>query len=451
MGAENPEISSLREALAVSPDNLPLRRLLADSLLRHQCPQDAVEVLKDLLRRSPGDLGALFALAQAYWASGQVTEAGMALENLLRQEPRHAEAHLLHARVLIREGEKARAARRYQEAVSLRPDLVDLALEHAMGADRPRLAPQEAVEEGRLPLEYPDDAAPTEIERPKTRFDDVGGMEGVKDEVRMKIILPLRNPELFQAYGKKAGGGILLYGPPGCGKTHIARATAGEVEAAFIAVGISDVLDMWIGQSERNLHELFSQARRNRPCVLFFDEVDALGANRSDLRKQGGRNLINQFLMELDGIEQNNEGVLILAATNAPWHLDPAFRRPGRFDKIIFVPPPDLEGRETILRLHLRGKPAGEVDFRKVAEKTELYSGADLRGLVDTAVEDKLRAAMKTGRVEPIATRDLTAAASKVRAGTREWFATARNHALYANQNGQYDEILEFTKRHRLG
>ena len=158
-------------------------------------------------------------------------------------------------------------------------------------------------------------------------------METVKEEVRMKIIHPLAHPDLYKAYGKTAGGGILLYGPPGCGKTHLARATAGEIKAAFLAVGINDILDMWIGQSERNMHEIFEQARRSRPCVLFFDEVDALGANRSDMRHIGRQMLINQFLSEMDGIQSNNEGVLVLAATNMPWQVDPAFRRPGRFDR----------------------------------------------------------------------------------------------------------------------
>src|SRR5439155_609782 len=251
------------------------------------------------------------------------------------------------------------------------------------------------VVEGRVRAAWEEAPPPpdTAIERPQITFKDVGGMDALKEEIRMKIIHPLNHPEFYKAYGKAIGGGILMYGPPGCGKTHLARATAGEIQAGFLAVGISEVLDMWIGQSERNLHELFEQARSHRPCVLFFDEVDALGASRSDMRHSAGRQLINQFLSELDGVHASNEGVLVLAATNAPWHLDPAFRRPGRFDRILFVPPPDAEARAGILRVMLKGKPQETIDLDHVAKKSDAFSGADLKAIVDQAIEAKLREA----------------------------------------------------------
>jgi transitional endoplasmic reticulum ATPase len=269
-------------------------------------------------------------------------------------------------------------------------------------------------------------------------------MDALKEEIRLKIIYPLTHLEMFKAYGKSVGGGILMYGPPGCGKTHLARATAGEVKAGFIAVGIHDVLDMWIGNSERNLHGIFDQARRNAPCVLFFDEVDALGASRSDMKTSAGRHLINQFLAELDGVKASNDGVLILGATNAPWHLDSAFRRPGRFDRILFVPPPDAPARAAILRLLLRGKPVEDIDYETVARKCDGFSGADLKAVVDLTIETKLKAAMKSGVPSPIRTKDLLAALGKPT--TREWFATAKNYALYSNQGGAYDDILKYLK-----
>jgi SpoVK/Ycf46/Vps4 family AAA+-type ATPase len=271
-------------------------------------------------------------------------------------------------------------------------------------------------------------------------------MDTLKDEIGMKIIYPLRHPEMYKAYGKTIGGGILMYGPPGCGKTHLARATAGEINAGFIAVGISDVLDMWIGNSERNLHELFQQARYNKPCVIFFDEVDALGGRRSDMSGGSARQLINQFLAEMDGVDSNNDGVLILAATNAPWHVDPAFRRPGRFDRVLFVPPPDAEARAAILRLHCRDKPQENIEFEQIAQMTDAFSGADLKAIVDMAIESKLREAMKVGIPQPLGTKDLLAAAKSLKPTTREWFSSARNYALYSNQGGLYDDVLKYMK-----
>jgi len=271
-------------------------------------------------------------------------------------------------------------------------------------------------------------------------------MEKVKEEIRLKIIHPLTHADLYQAYGKAIGGGILMYGPPGCGKTYLARATAGEIKAGFISVGINDVLDMWIGNSERNLHSLFEQARENKPCVLFFDEVDALGASRSDMRHHAGRQLINQFLAEMDGVKSSNEGVLVLAATNAPWHLDSAFRRPGRFDRVLFVPPPDAAARAAILRLQCKGKPMEEIDFDQLGKKTENFSGADLKAVVDVGIERKLQEALKTGVPKPLTTKDLAIAAGTLKPTTKEWFATARNFALYSNQGGIYDDILHYLK-----
>jgi SpoVK/Ycf46/Vps4 family AAA+-type ATPase len=164
------------------------------------------------------------------------------------------------------------------------------------------------------------------------------------------------------------------------------------------------------------------------------------------MRTSAGRHLINQFLSELVGVSADNTGVLILAATNAPWHVDPAFRRPGRFDRILFVPPPDAEARASVLRIMLSGKPVEEIDFAYVAKKTEGFSGADLKGVVDVAIERKLEQAMKEGMPRPISQKDLVAAAGELRPSTREWFATARNYALYSNQGGAYDDVLKYLK-----
>jgi transitional endoplasmic reticulum ATPase len=454
MNSGDENISSLREALRVSPNNLPIRQLLADSLLGMGRAAEAEQEYRAALGLSPNNGKLMASLARAFYQQGKHSEALVIVEALAKGGDCPPRAQLLFARLLVQAGEMDRAQTQYEKALEGDASLADAELAKQFGTvvppaqtDRPVWVPDDQRVASR---EGPDDpeAVEGEIERPKVDFKDVGGMESVKEEIRMKIIHPLTNPQLYEAYGKTIGGGILLYGAPGCGKTHLARATAGEIKAGFMSVGINDVLDMWLGKSERNLHALFEQARRNQPCVMFFDEVDALAANRADLRRSAGRHVINQFLSELDGVDSNNKGVLILAATNAPWHLDSAFRRPGRFDRILFVPPPDVMARAAILRILVKGKPIADVDFEQIAKKAEGFSGADLKGLVDVAVEGKLREAMKSGVPAPLTTRDLLGAAGSIKQSTREWFSSAKNYALYANQGGVYDDILKYLKAH---
>lgn len=440
-------LQPLKDALAVSPTNVPLRLHLADSLAAATKADEAEGLLKDGLNRTPGEPRLKLALATVYLSLGKFSAGIVVCEDVLRGKDAGGEAKVLLAKLLHQNGETARAVTMYKSALDDDPDLSDAVFEMTLGIDG---GDEDDVFDGRLREALgggmPDEDAPGEMERPKIAFADVGGMESIKEEIRLKIIYPLTHADLFKAYGKTVGGGVLLYGPPGCGKTHLARATAGEVKAGFLSVGLHDVLDMWVGSSEKQLHSLFQQARRNNPCVLFFDEVDALAASRADFRQSTSRRIINQFLNELDGVNTSNEGVLVLAATNAPWHMDSAFRRPGRFDRILFVPPPDQTARASILRLHLAGKPQKDVDFDAVAKATNEFSGADLKAVVDRAIEGKLKEAMKTGIPSPLGTKDLVAAAGTQKPSTREWFADARNYAMYANDGGLYDDLAKYLK-----
>jgi transitional endoplasmic reticulum ATPase len=441
-------VQGIREALRVSPNNIPLRQHLAETLLTHGRADEAEQEFRHALTLAPENVRLKFGLARAFYQQGKNSHAIVVLEDLVKKPDAPGKAHVLYAQMLFRTGDVRQAVMEYKKGIEVDPAAADLDLANRLGIEPEEDERESEIVEGKMRTAWQEDDTPFDapIERPAITFQDVGGMDKLKEEIRLKIIYPLTHPEMYRAYGKPIGGGILMYGPPGCGKTYLARATAGEIKAAFIAVGINDVLDMWIGQSERNLHELFEQARRNKPCVLFFDEVDALGASRSDLRHHAGRQLINQFLSELDGIKSVNDGVLILAATNAPWHLDSAFRRPGRFDRILFVPPPDAAARAAILRLQCRGKPVETIDFETLAKKAENFSGADLKAIVDVAIEEKLRAALKEGVPKPLTSRDLLSAAASVKATTKEWFATARNYALYSNQGGIYDDILDYLK-----
>ena len=289
-----------------------------------------------------------------------------------------------------------------------------------------------------------------EAEKPGVTLVDVVGMEDVKRRLNLAFLAPLKNPEMMKMFGKTLRGGLLLYGPPGCGKTYIARATAGELGAKFIAVGLADVLDMWIGQSERNLREIFQAARRNAPCVLFFDEIDALGQKRSLLRHSAARNVVNQLLSEMDSVNADNEGIFVLAATNHPWDVDTALRRPGRLDRTLLVLPPDAAARQAILLLQSRQRPIDKIDFKWLAEKSAEFSGADLVHLFESAAELAMDDSLTSGRARPISMNDFKKALKEIKPSTRAWFEVARNYAMFANDGGTYDELLDYLRAHKL-
>ena len=448
------KLDPLRQAVAVSPDNVPLLLLLAQACLDEWSLDEARDAFERVLRLEPGRPEAPLGIARILHLGGKTSEAAVRTEALLARHPDYAPACIFLARLHLGEGNRAAAHTHYERALELDPTARDAALEAELdrGGSKPE-PPKEEPEKvavtgaGWTPGE--DDGQgnaidATEIERPKLTFADIGGMEPVKEEIRMKIIHPLRNPQLFKAYGKKIGGGVLLYGPPGCGKTLLSRATAGEIKANFLSIGIHQILDLYLGNSEKNLRALFELARTHAPAVLFFDEVDALAADRNDLKRSAGRTLINQFLAEMDGNVGTNDGLLILGATNAPWHLDPAFRRPGRFDRILFVPPPDEAARASIIDVMARDKPVHQLNAGAVAKKTKDFSGADLKAVFDIAIERSLVRAMREERVIPLGTDELLQAAKEVKPSTRAWFESAKNYAIYSNQSGFYDDVLNF-------
>jgi transitional endoplasmic reticulum ATPase len=438
----NDHIKSLQEALQVSPDNIPLRLHLAEVLLREKLYAESAEQYREVLQRSYGNAKARLGLAEAYFYQQKYSAAIIIFEELYPDLP--SDAMVFFVKCLIKEHSLQQAVEVYQRVIAMNPEFRDEEIDAQLRMPGGGMSADDGDFDDDMGME--NSSRDYFLEKPTIDFSHVGGMSRIKDEISMKIIQPLKNPDLYKAFGKKVGGGILLYGPPGCGKTYIAKATAGEIHAKFISIGLHDILDMWIGNSEKNLHGIFELARKNAPCVLFFDEVDAMGASRSDLRQSAMRHVINQFLAEMDGVDSDNEGVLILAATNAPWSVDAAFRRPGRFDRVIFVEPPDEQAREEIIRAMLKDKPVKDIDTRKVAKETPDYSGADIKAMIDIAVEDKLRDSMASGSLQPLSTKDLLKAAKLHRPTTLEWFSSARNYALYANESGLYDDILKFLK-----
>ncbi len=238
------------------------------------------------------------------------------------------------------------------------------------------------------------------VEIPEVHWDDIGGLEEVKQELREVVEWPLKHPEYFKEMGIEPPKGILLYGPPGCGKTLLAKAVATESGANFIAVKGPEILSKWVGESERAIREIFAKARQAAPCVIFFDEIDSIVPRRGFRFDSGVTDrIVNQLLTELDGIAKL-EGVVVIGATNRPDILDPALLRPGRFDRIIYVPPPDRKARLEIFKVHTRKMPlADDVDLEKLADMTEGYTGADIAAVCREAAIIALREAGKPTKV----------------------------------------------------
>ncbi|MFH1055865.1 MAG: AAA family ATPase [Candidatus Altiarchaeota archaeon] len=251
------------------------------------------------------------------------------------------------------------------------------------------------------------------MEKPKMRFKDVAGLEKVKNKIYEYVVFPITKPELAKKYGKEAGGGVIMYGPPGCGKTYIAKAAAGEGAAAFISVKMSDIVDMYAGNTEKNLHNAFETARKHSPCILFFDEIDGIAGKREGMDQSFEKRAINQFLLEMDGAEYTNEGVLAIGATNAPWDIDAALRRSGRFSKVIYIGEPDKNMRRAVLKIHLKNRPYSRgLPIGRLARMTEGYSPADLAQLVEAAASIPWLEAYNTGKERVITFKDFLKATS---------------------------------------
>jgi SpoVK/Ycf46/Vps4 family AAA+-type ATPase len=316
------------------------------------------------------------------------------------------------------------------------------ALEQLQQRARPSAGPALSVVGGGARVVPLKPQAPDQV-----RFADVGGMEDLKKTLRLHIIEPFLRPGLFARFKKSGGGGILLYGPPGCGKTMIARAIASECNASFVSVGISEVLNMWMGESERNLAQLFEKARAQKPCVLFFDELDALAFSRSKAHSEHSRTIVNEFLSQLDGFERDNRDVLFLAATNMPWDVDQAMKRTGRFARQLFVPPPDAEARKHIVELKLRDIPVQGIDVDALVAATPHYSGADIDGLIDLAKESTLHDILSGAPERPIGPKDMAFALEQMQPSTIEWLKTARNLVRYAGSDDSYRDVEKYLKK----
>jgi SpoVK/Ycf46/Vps4 family AAA+-type ATPase len=400
-------------------------------------------------------------LTAAVERSPDAVELRLHLADLLLQNGSYTEALTHCSTVLARDASNAAALSLLQRcSAGLAP-----AAQPAAPSDAPKTEFNWSAAEGQVSdiigpafvdtaTDVPDgehDADFDVVQRSAVTLADVAGMTEVKQRLDVSLLGPIRNPELMRAYKVSARGGLLMYGPPGCGKTYLAKAVAGELGANFYPVGIADVLQHWLGDSERALHGIFETARRNVPCVLFFDEVDALGQRRSALANSSGlRTVVNALLAELDTATSSNDGLYVLGATNMPWDVDPALRRPGRFDRMIFVGLPDAEARAAIVRMNLRDRPVERIDPASVAKRTDGFSGADIAHVCDTATQLAMSDSLRAGQVRPVRMSDVDAALAQIRPSAGPWFDTARNVVEFANGDGTYDELANYLRRKKM-
>ena len=315
---------------------------------------DRVDALRRALELSPDNHELRLLLAAALDEAGEHAAAAAEYRSLAEQELLPRDRLIEAGRAALQAGDvvlatwfadRAREAGEIDGVADLQRDVdTSLGVEAVVRVAGPSADPS---------------APAVELERgiPVT-FDDIGGLDEIKKAINRTIILPYRRPELYERYGRRAGGGVLLFGPPGCGKTMLARATAGECGLPFSNVRIEEILDLFIGVSERNLHDVFVQARNAAPCVLFLDELDAIGFARRKHTGSAGRPLVDQLLQELDSIGSENEGILVLAATNAPWDVDEAAEAPGP----LRPAPVRAAARPAGARADPRAEPPGAAD-----------------------------------------------------------------------------------------
>ena len=286
-------------------------------------------------------------------------------------------------------------------------------------------------------------------------FNDVVGMKKEKEAIHDNIILAIKKPEMLKAYGKKLGLGVIFYGPPGCGKTYFVNAIGGETGSNVIIARINEIVDMYAGNTEKNMHAIFEQARKNTPCVIFFDELDALGVKRGGGGGGGGgdggqnymRMAVNQFLQEMDGVEANPEGIFVIGATNQPWDIDPALKRSKRFGDAIYIPPPDYKTRKQAFKFNTRKMPLARINFGRLARATMGFSQADIEEICDKAALIPAAEEDRTGKRRKIKMKDFLKMIRSKGNTLDEWYGMVRKDIISKREvqivDGKKQEIVK--------
>jgi transitional endoplasmic reticulum ATPase len=416
--------------------------LLSIILDEAEGPQGRTSVLELLRKLSPDTLGQdEFAPVRRKACQFCLNAGDYELADKLARGSEQPEDRAMRARALHGLGRDQEAISLYRQAIAQDPAMRNRELERFLGI-RPAtglgsppakiisLTNYSSRRENRAEPERRDSPADSfldDLDETAVTFADVAGLDGVKEEIRRRIVLPYLKPSLFERYRQKAGGNLLLYGPPGCGKTLIARATAGESDARFLLAGPEEILDKYAGEAEKRMRVFFDEARSDPPAILFFDDFDVLAFKRTGSQSEPAPALVSAFLSEVDGTIRNNTGVLVIAATNVPWLLDPALLRSGRFQRTIFVPAPPVEARKKIIAASISDVPGHDkVAVDRFARKSAGFSGADLRAAGDWVNKAALVSALTGGPAPTITNALFDEALKRFRPSTLDWLKLAR-------------------------
>jgi SpoVK/Ycf46/Vps4 family AAA+-type ATPase len=416
-------VADYTEASELDPKNPIIFNNKGDAFYRRQDYHGAIKDYDKAIMLNPNYLKAYYNRALSYASLEDYEKAVEDFSKVVQLKPDFSEAYHLRGLAYEYAGDVDSAISDYEKALELNPSLAE-AKSHLESAKSKKQSGGSGGEGGK-------EGGTSEIKvlrKPEMNFKDVAGMDKMKEEIREAVIYPMAKPELARKYGKLGGGGIIMYGPPGCGKTYIVKAAAGECEAAFINAKLSDLLDMYVGNTEKNIHKVFETARKNTPCILFFDEIDAIGGRRDQQEgAQYMRMAVNQMLYEMDGVEANNQNVLVIAATNAPWDVDPALRRSGRFSKTLYIPEPDFGSRSAIIKIHAKKRPlARGIPYWRLALATSGYASADLKAVVDEAAAIPWREAFKSGKERKVKGGDFIKAIKKKKSSLPPWYEQAK-------------------------
>jgi|WetSurMetagenome_2_1015567.scaffolds.fasta_scaffold119271_1 transitional endoplasmic reticulum ATPase len=447
-------IADYTKSMELDPQNPIIYNNRGDAFYRKQDFQSAVKDYDKAIQLNPNYLKAFYNRGLSYASIEEYEKAVEDFSKVIKLKADFAEAYHLRGLAYEYAGSLQSATADYEKALELNPELTE-AKTHLESAKAKKDQEGKGGGEGGT-------ADIKMLTKPNMTFNDVAGMAKMKEEIREAVVYPMRNPELARKYGKLGGGGILMYGPPGCGKTFIVKSAAGECQAGFINAKLSDLLDMYVGNTEKNIHKVFELARKNSPCLLFFDEVEAIGGRRDQQEGQQYMKMaVNQMLYEMDGVEANNSNVLIIAATNAPWDVDPALRRSGRFSKTIYIPAPDYTSRVAMLKMYGKKRPLSPfVPFNVLGIALTGYASADHKAIVDDAatipwrqafmgIEKKIEELTKGGMAKeqaeelakkqvnqrPVTLGDFVVAIGKKRSSLPPWYEQAKK------QIGKQEEI----------